>query len=442
MPSTITLGIGAFDTSRATLTLSPKRARDGHAGVLVKTRDILKNALQQIDSSTPAVVLRCARHGGLGITRSLGRLGVPVYHVDIGPFVPAFVSRYSKGKFECDLEQAAPHQFVQFLDDVAARIGQPAVLIPTSDTLTEMVADHAESLAAWYLFPSPGADLIHSLCSKREMYFLAKKLGIPTAEVALPQCREDALDYAEVATFPVMFKGIVGTRLQARCGRRMFLVHNRRELLHSYDAHEDPSDPNIMLQEYIPAESDTTDWMFNGYFNAAGECLAGFTGKKLRQYPLGTGLTSLGVCMHNQAVEDATLRFMRAVRYRGILDIGFRYDPRDGQYKVLDVNPRVGATFRLFVGARGMDVIRAMYLDLTGQPVEPDAAPEGRKWMVEDCDLISSFGSLRQGELRLRDWIRSLAGIQETGIFAWDDPLPVVWTGIRDLRALFHQRAL
>ncbi len=126
---------------------------------------------------------------------------------------------------------------------------------------------------------------------------------------------------------------------------------------------------------------------------------------------------------------------MKAVGYRGILDIGYRYDARDGQYKVLDINPRVGATFRLFVGENGIDVVRAMYLHLTGQTVNPTAAREGRKWIVEDCDLISSLRYFRDGKLRLRDWIKSYSGIQEAGIFAMDDPVPVLWMGLRNVSA-------
>ena len=86
-------------------------------------------------------------------------------------------------------------------------------------------------------------------------------------------------------------------------------------------------------------------------------------------------------------VAALTCRFMRALGYRGILDIGYRYDARDGRYKVLDVNPRLGATFRLFVGDDGMDVVRALYRDLTGQPIPASRACVGRKWLVEDLDL-------------------------------------------------------
>src|SRR5207247_1211449 len=142
---------------------------------------------------------------------------------------------------------------------------------------------------------------------------------------------------------------------------------------------------------------DDAIWMFNGYFDSASECRAGFTGRKLRQHPVHRGSTSLGICQPNDAVAQLTVRLVKAVGYHGILDIGYRYDARDGLYKLLDPNPRVGATFRLFVDERGMDVARFLYFDLTGQPVWPARMREGRKWIVEDADVRSSLQRVRDG---------------------------------------------
>lgn len=60
-----------------------------------------------------------------------------------------------------------------------------------------------------------------------------------------------------------MFKGIDGKRLERIAGKRMFIIRTARELLEYYDRTEDPANPNIMLQEYIPGGDDTV-WMFNG----------------------------------------------------------------------------------------------------------------------------------------------------------------------------------
>jgi len=122
---------------------------------------------------------------------------------------------------------------------------------------------------------------------------------------------------------------------------------------------------------------------------------------------------------------------MKAVGYRGIIDIGYRYDARDGSYKLLDVNPRIGGTFRLFVGPDGIDVLRAMYLDLTDQEIPASIEPNGRRWLVEPQDLISSVVYRRRGDITVPGWARSLRGVSETAWFARDDPLPflALWLG-------------
>ena len=171
---------------------------------------------------------------------------------------------------------------------------------------------------------------------------------------------------------------------------------------------------------------------------ANSQCLFGVTGKKIRRFPVNTGVTSLGVCLRNQTVEKTTTEFMKAIGYQGILDIGYRYDRRDGQYKVLDVNPRIGCTFRLFTATNGMDVARALYLDMTGQPVPPAQAADGRKWIVEDFDLFSAIRSWRDGTLKLNDWVSSFRGVEEAACFALDDPLPFLMMGVADCCELYR----
>lgn len=390
------------------------------------------------NNRTPVLVLSCRRQGGLGIVRSLGRLGVPVWGVDSKRFAPPSFSRYLKGSFIWNFEDHTPEESLHFLEGASRKIGRKPLLIATTDIGALFVAEHAATLANHFLIHPLPPELVHSLCSKKEMFFLATRCGIPTASTVFPRCRADVTDFCKSAVFPVMLKGIDGKRLEKRSGRRMFIVRSATELIEHYDRMEDTSDPNLMLQEYIPGGDDTA-WMFNGYFDQRSECLFGMTGKKIHQYPIHTGLTSLGVCMPNEAVVALTQKFMRAIAYKGILDIGFRYDARDGSYKVLDVNPRIGATFRLFVSDSGMDVARALYLDITGQRVEPGAAIAGRKWLVEDFDFISSIRYLWRRKLTVREWVRSYAGVEESAFFAWDDPLPFLTMFVNAAAQIYPQ---
>ena len=100
------------------------------------------------------------------------------------------------------------------------------------------------------------------------------------------------------------------------------------------------------------------------------------------------------------------------------------------------INPRIGATFRLFVSQNGMDVARALYLDLTGQPVPPGTARDGRKWIVEDLDVASCFRYHQEGNLSMSEWFASLHGIEESAYFAADDLLPLGVMCVSNIREL------
>lgn len=377
------------------------------------------------NTSTPVLILRSDSHGGLNIMKSLGPLGIDVYNLDHSFTAPANFSRHCRGLFMWDIEHAPDRESLAFLSEVQERIGRPPILIPTTDRTARFVARWSSVLRGLFIFPEQSPDLVSELSSKQGMYGLATQHGIPTPKCAFPRSRVDVEESLETLTFPVMLKAIDPQRLWERAGVKMLIARTPAELLENYLRVEDPACPNLMIQEYIPGGDDTV-WMFNGYFDAASECLVGFTGKKIRQCPIHRGCTSLGICLPNAPVEETTLRFMKAIGYRGILDIGYRYDARDGLYKVLDVNPRIGATFRLFVGANGIDVARALYLDLTGQPVVPSPAREGRKWIVEDLDAVASYRYYREGSLTIKGWFNSLRGIDEVAFLSWRDPLPFI----------------
>jgi D-aspartate ligase len=383
--------------------------------------------------ATSVVILRANHHGGLGIVRSLGRLGVPVYSVDATRWEPAFSSRYCRGRFLLDTAIGPPGEAIARMLEIGRKVGGRPLLIPTTDQAAIWVAEHAAALEEGYIFPVPDVSLVHTLCDKGRMQELARRSGVPTAQAVIPRSKQDVQQFLETAVFPVMVKA-TDDRLRRYAGGTKFIVQTPDELLALYAKAEDGGEPSLLIQEFIPGE----DWMFDGYFGRNSECLFGVTGKKLRRFPVNTGVTSLGICLHNQAVEQTTKQFMKAIGYHGILDIGYRYDVRDGQYKVLDVNPRIGCTFRLFTATNGMDVARALYLDMTGQPVPASQAADGRKWVVEDFDLFSALRSWKNHNLTLKDWGKSFRGVEEAACFAADDPLPFFMMAVADCCELYH----
>src|SRR2546429_466739 len=137
------------------------------------------------DVSTPVVVLRgveSASHGALGILRSLGRLGVPVYAVACRRRTAAFFSRYCKGKYVWNVANGHAERSVNFLLDVGRKIGRRAILIPSDDKALLFCASCAEMLREQFQFPDVCPELIRELSSKEGMYQLAKKHGVATPE--------------------------------------------------------------------------------------------------------------------------------------------------------------------------------------------------------------------------------------------------------------------
>jgi predicted ATP-grasp superfamily ATP-dependent carboligase len=107
---------------------------------------------------------------------------------------------------------------------------------------------------------------------------------------------------------------------------------------------------------------------------------------------------------------------------------------------MLDVNPRMGASFPLFKAVNGIDLARAYYLDMTGQRVPRSSASNGRKWIVGDLDFVSSLRYFTSGHLKLTQWLRSLRNIEESAYFATDDLLPFLVRLATDVIEL-HRRA-
>ncbi len=363
-------------------------------------------------------------HGALGVIRSAGRLGIPVIHAHRGGRSALDRSRYSAGCVTLPSD-AADERTLEILCVGAAR-GRKPILLAVDDASAMFVADHSETLRDAFRFPRQPDGLVRALADKRRMRRLCVEHAIPAPLAAFPRSSEEALAQAESLVFPVVVKRVDASRASGSSIPNVLIAPDRERLLEAYTLLASPSASNVMLEEYIPAEPEA-NWMFNGYFDSDSRSRASFTGVKLRQAPPRAGATTLGVCKANRELVEATERLMAAVGYRGILDVDYRLDRRDGRYKLLDVNPRIGSSFRLFAAGDGCDVLRVMYLDLTGQQL-PSRAPqqEGRRWIVEPQDLRSAWWHVRRRELTLSGWLRTVRHVDETAWWAGDDPRPLL----------------
>ncbi|MEU6267074.1 carboxylate--amine ligase [Saccharopolyspora shandongensis] len=379
------------------------------------------------DTSTPAVVFKLdpnvLHHGGLGVIRSLGRIGIPVHAVQEDSLAPAAHSRYLLGRWLWSPDPAETDQVLSGLGELAERIRRPAVLIPTDDAGAIFLAEHGDPLRPYFRFAQPPRDLPRRLAGKYSMYELCRQLDVPCAAACLVGSWDEALDFAARVGYPLVAKLSQPWVTTKGKVRSTTIVQDVDELAALYKRCGAAAVDGLMLQEFIPG-GPGDDWFFHGYCDAAAVCLPAFTGVKERSYPAHAGLTSLGACAENDELQREATKLLERLAFNGIVDLDFRWDARDRRYKLLDFNPRLGAQFRLFRDSAGMDVALASYLDLSGQQIPAGRQPVGRRFLVENYDPIAAVRYWRRGELGLRSWASSVRGVDETAWFARDDLLP------------------
>jgi D-aspartate ligase len=396
-----------------------------------------------IDTHVPVAVAVRDEYGALPIVRTLGRLGVSVYLIaQAGAEAPVFFSRYVAGKMAWNVAGRSEAESLALLRKIGATLtnkhGVRPILLTPSDWFAIFVERHGDELAEYFNFPKASMPVVAKLLDKWEMYKLAVRHKIPTPLTARPTTGGEVDRFVAKTGFPLVVKP-ADPYLPDHPTKAV--IRSRRELMDAV-RHELDRSWNFVVQEYIPGGVETV-WMCNGYFGRDSGHGVVFTGKKLRQLS-ATGVASLAVCVSNSTVADQTYRFMTEVGYRGCVGVGYRQDKRDGTYKVLDVNARVSSVFRLFTGANKLDVVRLCYLDLSGQPIGATTAQEGRKWLLEG-DIRAVLPSRKEDRVTVREWTRSLGGVQELHWFARDDVLPfVAWLSqgmVRSVSGLAGQRS-
>lgn len=387
-----------------------------------------------LDTSVPALILKIGsyplNYGGLGVARSLGRAGVRVSAVVEGRMTPLARSRYVRRAFRWATSGREPAaDLLATLRWIGGQLEGRPLLIATDDEAATLVARHAADLRELFRFPESPPGMVEELASKRGLHEIASRLDVARPEAAFPRTFADLDAAADVIGFPLTVKNSrPWERLRRPAVSRTTCVASPAELRELTAGWREPFD--VILQAHLPREH-CEDWFFQGYFDREGGCLAGFTGRKYRSWPHEAGVTACGVLAPNPEVLRQSIGLCRALGYHGIADLDWRLDRRDGRFHLLDFNPRPGAHFRLFQDVGGLDVVRAMHLDLSCRPVVVQQAAV-RRFVAGHLDPLARLAG-RGGQVRPEQPPMMPGEVVEGAWWAPDDPAPAAaamcWVG-------------
>lgn len=392
-------------------------------------------------SMHPAVVIPFDYHMGLDVALCLGRRGIPVYGIDPDPRNPARVTRHAR-HIVCPNWAVSEDAAIEFLINFARTLGSKPVLFPVREDVLEMVSRRKASLLSSYEIALPAHDIVDSLLKKDRLRDLALQHGIPIPLTYIPRSVADVEAIATQVDYPVLLKPtermhwaetIIGDLLRASPldGKaKVTLCYSAGELLTKYQtiaAH----DSRLLIQEVIPGP-ETHLTIFSSYLNRHSDMVAHHVRHKIRTVPVGYGACSSVRSCHRPQVYEIAYRFLTGIGYQGVSGIEFKLDPRDGGYKLIEVNPRF--EMGTVVGAAaGLDLAAIQYYDLLGIPYPFDPNyDDDVVYMDLERDVRAFVLAHRRGALTLRGWLESLRGRRRVYAgLACDDWRPFLWMSAR-----------
>jgi D-aspartate ligase len=361
---------------------------------------------------------------GVALLRNFERRGILVFGIDDDPNVIGFVSKFGRKRL-CPNPVSRPEDWVGFMIDLADEIGERAVLITTADKFAVCMDDYAKALGPYYHFPRSQRGLVRELTSKRGLARLATAAEFAIPRTCLGEDRAEVEAFAFSAKYPCLIKpefattwreGVLWEKFK---GKKLLVANSPENLLSAYD-HLSEYGSDVILQEVIEGGDDNLFYVVC-YMNDSGKSSGGFCGCKKRVLPIHYGSATYVEVVNNPKLENQCESFLEKVGYHGFAGIEVKFDQRDRQFKLIEVNPRYGLWDDLGIYV-GVDVALIGYKDLLGERKSKVVAKGGSwRWVSFHRDIRAFFEYRKEGLVTFITWLRSLRKPIVWADPRWDD---------------------
>jgi len=356
----------------------------------------------------------------LGVLRTLARKDIPVILVDN----EHCISRYSR--FRKKLFKSPPpseeESYVDFLINLAKKEKIHGwVVFPNSDEAVYILAKYKDVLEEYYRIPTPSWEVIEKIYVKKNTYQLAEEHKIPVPKTYYPKNLHELkkLDLQ----FPIVIKPSIRDHFYSKVKTKAYRVNNWDELIEKYQMVSSVIDlSEILVQDFIPGGPSNL-YSFCPFFKE-GKVVTGIMARRARQHPMDFGHAStFAELVKIPEIQQIAEKFLSLIDYHGICEVEFIQDPRDGKYKLIEVNPRVWGWHTLAIAA-GVDLPYLLFQDLIGQAISVQSPSNNLRWVRLATDLPTVFLEIIKGRMKISDYLASMKGKKEFAVFALDDPVP------------------
>ena len=379
-----------------------------------------------VNGGPPAILLDTF-YASLDVARSLGRRGIPVRALDIhGPRVG------TRSRYLTFLGAPANEdELLERLRALGRDSARAPVLFPLSDENLLFLAHHENELAGKFLFHLPRSHRVEDLVSKSRSIPLLEALGVECPRALVLDGSTSVEDVNELR-YPVILKpqfhdawlGNPAVRRRIGAAKVLFVpdretLARRSDELRGFDV--------LVAQEFVPGGSENL-FYYVGYRSREGVVIGSFVGQKVRTVPDGLGTESLLRSVHRPEIVAVCERILHGIDHVGVAGIDLKLDDRDGRYKVIEINWRLGLSDGLPV-ACGFDVPYIYYRDVQGLPVQKIGPYPSHRywcWLERDVDWVREYGRV-YGVGRLAWLLDHLRRRPQYVTLSRDDPGPFLW---------------
>lgn len=364
----------------------------------------------------PCVVLSCigAVEGDMNVVRSLGAVGIPVILVGEHEAPPASLSRHCCEFIRVPDFARMPERLRDVLETLAQRHGEPLPVIPSADPDLQAMLTLQEQGATCFVPTWPEAALTRTLMDKQAFDRLAVAQALPVPLGFAPETLSEAREASERLRYPAIVKPATPvawwhqTALPASVRRAKAIRVESADELMALCAQLLPLRAATLVQEFVDGP-DEEHFDVHAYIDREGRVQAVFGGRKWRIWPPHAGSGCFVESLDEPALEAQALEILQRIGFRGIANMNFKRDARDGRFVLLEINPRVSQwgilTTRCGVNLPWLAWREACGLSMPPQPLRGQAG----RWYV---NALKDWHAMRQyraeGLLGRLAWLRSL----------------------------------
>lgn len=371
-----------------------------------------------------AVILGNNYYMGLSTIRCLGREGIHTVAMDYSE-----EERYGAKSKYCSETQivpdykTSPDAFIKALIDYGQKQTSKPVLIPCHDSYVEVIDAHLEEVKEHYLIPQTEKGLYTSVMDKDALHGLAIEHGMRVPE-SIHMNDEKFYEIVEsTIKYPCLIKPVDSPKFVAHFRRKLFEVHNRKEL-DSVLADIRETDLEVIAQRLIPGFDDHM-YTFDAYLNQDAKVTHWMTCQKLRQYPINYGASVYTVQRHVPEVHRIGADFLESIGFKGFAEIEMKKDAITGEYYLIEINARI-TNLNTMLDKVGLNFPYITYRELTGDALPPKAIETSTNiafWYAYE-DFLATRDYIKTKQLSLFSIIKTLFRKKAYAIWSWKDPKP------------------